>query len=177
MSDGFAAKDASGNTVQLLTDEVIDGTLGTGQKQLVGIVDATINGTNKLLVGTNGAAAVMPATDGIASAGVLLAPLRTFQNVASGQTDSVIVLATGGKKIRVLQVFALAGGSSTDLTFNSKPAGAGTAISPLMANDIRSGEVLPFSPIGWFETNVGEGLTVTTSAGSTTGILVAYILV
>jgi hypothetical protein len=69
LADGFAAKDASGATVEILTDEVTDGTLGTGQKQLVGIVDATINGTNKLVVDSSGRAKVdasgvpVPVTD------------------------------------------------------------------------------------------------------------------
>lgn len=58
MSDGYSARDAAGNVVPILTDEVTDATLGTGQKQLIGIVDATINGTNKLKVDAAGAALV-----------------------------------------------------------------------------------------------------------------------
>lgn len=98
-----------------------------------------------------------------------------FANVAASQTDSAIVAAVTSKKIRVLSMYALAGGTATNLTFNTKPAGAGTAISPLFANGANGGEVLPFSPIGWFETNSGEGLSVTTGTGSTTGIGVSYI--
>ena len=101
--------------------------------------------------------------------------LRAFANVAASQTDSSIVAAVSGKVIRVLAVVAVAGGTATNLTFNTKPAGAGTAISPLFANGINGGEVLPFNPSGWFETASGEGLTVTTGAGSTTGILVVYM--
>lgn len=101
--------------------------------------------------------------------------LRAFANVAASQTDSSIVAAVSGKVIRVLAMVAVAGGTATNLTFNTKPAGAGTAISPLFANGINGGEVLPFNPSGWFETNSGEGLTVTTGAGSTTGILVVYM--
>ena len=73
MADLFAAKDAAGVTVEILTDEVTDGTLGTGQKQLIGIVDATINGTNKLVVDASGRAKVdasgvaVPVTDNAGS--------------------------------------------------------------------------------------------------------------
>jgi len=101
--------------------------------------------------------------------------LRAFANVAQSQTDSSIVAAVTGKKIRVLAAVAVTGGTATNLTFNTKPSGAGTAISPLFANAANGGEVLGFNPAGWFETASGEGLTVTTGAGATTGILVTYI--
>lgn len=99
---------------------------------------------------------------------------RALANTAASQTDSAVVTAVAGKRIRVLAVAAVAGGTATDLTFNSKPAGAGVAISCKFANGANGGEVLPFNEYGWFETSLGEGLTVTTGAGSTTGILVNY---
>lgn len=106
------------------------------------------------------------------AAGAELTPKRAFLNLAAASTGSTLVAAVTSKKIRVLQVAAVAGGTATNLTFNSASAGA---ISPLFANGANSGEVLPFSPVGWFETVAGEALTVTTGAGSTTGILVSYI--
>lgn len=106
---------------------------------------------------------------------VSLQDLRAFANVAASQTDSVIVAAVAGKKIRVLAWGAVAGATATNLTFNSKPAGAGVAISQLFANGANGGEVYNFNPLGWFETVAGEGLTVTTGAGATTGINVSYI--
>ena len=104
-----------------------------------------------------------------------LTPRFAFANIAASTTDGNIVTTVAGKKIRVLQILAVAGATATNLTFNSKPAGAGTAISPLMANGVNGGEVLPYSPVGWFETVSGEGLTVTTESGATTGILVCYV--
>jgi hypothetical protein len=104
-------------------------------------------------------------------------PARAFANVAASQTDSNIVSSPGAVKIRVLAAYAVAGATATNLTFNTKPAGAGSAISPLFANGANGGEVLPFNPAGWFETNTSEGLTVTTGAGSTTGIGVIYITI
>jgi hypothetical protein len=110
-------------------------------------------------------------------AGVERKVRRAFDNVAASQTDDVLVAAVAGYRIRVLQLYALAGDTATALTFNSKGAGAGTAISPLLANGINGGEVLPFNPHGHFETSPGEGLTVTTGAGAATGIGLQYILV
>ena len=48
-----------GTGAVVLTDEVTDGTLGTGQVQWMKLVDATVNGTNKATVDTNGRLAVL----------------------------------------------------------------------------------------------------------------------
>lgn len=102
---------------------------------------------------------------------------RALANVAASQTDSNIVTAVSGKQIRVISATMQTGGTATDLTFNSKGGGGGTAISMVFQNASNGGEVLPANENGWFETNVGEGLTVTTGAGSTTGVQLNYILV
>lgn len=99
---------------------------------------------------------------------------RTFANVAASQTDSSLVAAVAGTSIKVLAVFAKAGGTATTLTFNTKPSGAGSAISASFANGINGDTLLPYNEEGWFETAVGEGLTCTTGAGSTTGIQIIY---
>lgn len=100
-----------------------------------------------------------------------------FANVAASQTDSSIVAAVAGKRIRVKAVAFVCGAVATNATFNSKGSGAGTAISPLFANAANGGAVLPYHERGWFETELGEGLSLTTGAGSTTGVLVTYVKV
>jgi hypothetical protein len=35
--------------------------------------------------------------------------------------------------------------------------------------------LLPYNPVGWFETVSGQGLSATTGAGSTTGIQIVYV--
>lgn len=100
------------------------------------------------------------------------APIKRVKaNVAQSQTDSSMVAAVTGKKIRVLSIAMVAGGTATDATFNS----GSTAISCLFANAANGGAVLPFNEHGWFETVAGAALTVTTGAGSTTGIQLTYI--
>ena len=96
---------------------------------------------------------------------------RAVLNQAASGTAQTLVAAVTGKRIRVLAAFAVAGATATNLTFNS----ASNAISPLLANAANGGEVLPFNPAGWFQTVAGEALTVTTGAGSTTGIGVVYV--
>lgn len=103
--------------------------------------------------------------------------LSAFTNVNASTTDAALVSAVPGKRIRVLAAYAQAGGTATAITFNTKPAGAGSAISPLFANGANGSSPLPFNPKGWFQTNLGEGLTVTTGAGSATGVLVSYEVV
>jgi len=101
-----------------------------------------------------------------------------FDAVAASQTDSVLVAAATGKKIRV-HGFILNHGDTTAsaVTFNSKGSGAGTAKTPAHKGPANGGFVVTESTGAWFETNVGEGLTVTTGAGSTTNISVIYELV
>lgn len=101
---------------------------------------------------------------------------RTFANVAAGQTDSALVSAVSGTAIKVLGVATKCGGTATNITFNSKGSGAGTAISALFANGINGDTILPYNVEGWFETTIGEGLTCTTGAGSTTGIQIIYAI-
>ena len=56
MADNIAVTPGSGKTV--LADEVVDGTLGTGVAQFVKLMDGTLDGTNKLVITSSGAATV-----------------------------------------------------------------------------------------------------------------------
>lgn len=92
--------------------------------------------------------------------------------VAASSTDGALVTARAGQKVRVTGGL-IAPGASTTVTLNSKSGGAGTAITPPFATAI----ALPDSSDGWFDSNVGEGLTVTTSAGATSGVVIDYVWV
>jgi hypothetical protein len=100
-----------------------------------------------------------------------------FVNVAASQTDSVVKAAVTGKKIRVLALVMVGGGTATTVTFNSKGSGAGTAISCAFANGANGGACLPLNPMGWFETKTSEALTLTTGAGATGGFQIVYSVV
>ena len=60
MADLVTIKDASNANVPVLTDEVTDGTLGTGQAQFLKILDGTLNSTNKAVVDSSGRLTVAP---------------------------------------------------------------------------------------------------------------------
>lgn len=100
---------------------------------------------------------------------------RAFANVTTSSTDASIVAAVTSKKIRVVGLVLHAGGSATTITLNSKPAGAGVAISSGHALAAYGVLVLPFAAAGWYETTAGEGLTATTSSGATVGVEVLYV--
>lgn len=104
--------------------------------------------------------------------------LNAYVSVAASQTDSAVVAAFTGKRIRVIAA-ALNQGDTTPstVTFTSKPAGSGVAISLAFKGAANALLTLPDIDSGWFQTVVGEGLSVTTGAGSTTGVLVVYEVV
>lgn len=101
---------------------------------------------------------------------------NAWDNVAAAATDSVLVTNNSTtRKIRVLRAFANAVDAGVvTFTFNSKGSGAGTAISPTFKAPLNGGFVLPSEEGGWFETNVGESLTVTTAAASAVGLIVVW---
>lgn len=100
--------------------------------------------------------------------------LQAWDSIAASATDSVLVAAKAGKKIRVV-AFVINQGDTTasSVTFNS----ASAAIYPALKYPANGGTTSPVCESGWFETNPGEALTVTTGAGSTTGISVVYEVV
>lgn len=114
-------------------------------------------------------------TDAIMNGVVALTPKFAKANIAASTTDGAIVTAVGGKKIRPLEYRLHAGATATNCTFTSKPGGAGSAISELFALGANSGRADGFNPVGHFETATGEGLSMTTGAGSTTGVGVVYV--
>lgn len=103
---------------------------------------------------------------------------NAYDAIAASTTDSVLVAAVTGRKIRVL-AFIINQGDTTPsaVTFNSKGGGAGTAIFAPLKYAANGGTNPPLIDSGYFETNVSEGLTVTTGAGSTTNVGVIYELV
>jgi hypothetical protein len=68
---------------------------------------------------------------------------------AATSGDNTIVAAVSSKKIRVLSAFLIAAGT-VNARFES--GAGGTALTGQMNLVANSGFVLPFNPIGWFQT-------------------------
>lgn len=171
--------DGNGNPATLKTST--DGSDLVPHHKIDGTVAAAVTGTVDLAAGSqvvgSFAAVVEGAVpgDGLRVAGTKLPVKRAKAAIASATTDGAIVAAVATKVLRVLAVILHCGGTATTVTFNSKGAGAGTAISQVFALAANQNVVLPHLPDGWFETTAGEGLTGTTGSGSTVGITVIYV--
>lgn len=109
--------------------------------------------------------------DGIGIGSAVVVQKRAVVAAGVG-TDVAFVSSVASKKLRVLAVLATSAGTAT-LVFNSKPAGAGTAVSSTINLVAGVPLVLPHEVCGWFETNSGEGLTVTVGT-STVNLSILY---
>lgn len=122
---------------------------------------------------TTDAIAAALQTDAIMSGLTALTPKFKSQTVAQSQTDVTVVAAVVSVRIRVLALVVHVGATATSLTFESDGA-SDTRLHKVPAG-ANGGQVLPPNPWGWFQTVVGEGLIVTTSAGSDSEITLAYV--
>lgn len=85
--------------------------------------------------------------------------------------DNTLVAAVAGKKIRVLALFAIMTGTSVTIRFES--GAGGTALTGQMTPTQGGGFVLPYCPVGWFETTAGALLNMELGgAQSVDGVLV-----
>lgn len=164
----------------------------TGGREEVKLIDLG-DGTNAFAVATTTGTSInvvvtsMPAasssTDTIGAARLMdrimdgltpLTPKRFFANIAASQTDANLITAVASKKLHIVQLQERSGATATNITFNSKGAGAGTAISSLHANGANGGAAPGANEYGFYETNSGEAFTCTTGAGSSTGVEGVY---
>ena len=114
----------------------------------------------------------------------MLASKTSFANVAASQTDANIISRVDGRILRVVGGWAVNAGTAMNITFNSKGTGSGTAITSIIPCGINGGLLMPSvqpntvgePPYGYFESNKGEGITVTTGAGaSIIGVTLRYL--
>jgi len=86
---------------------------------------------------------------------------------AATSGNNTLIAAVSGKKIRVLSIMAVIS-AATNIYFTSNTGG--TVIFGGSTNKINltanEGFVLPFSPVGWFETVAGEALVVNLSGAN-----------
>jgi hypothetical protein len=100
---------------------------------------------------------------------------NAYDAIAAGTTDSALVAAEAGLRIVVTSVVINHGDTTPSaVTFTSKGSGAGTAIYAPLKGPANGGFVIPDNDYGLFGTVAGEGLSVTTGAGSTTSVAVTY---
>jgi hypothetical protein len=90
---------------------------------------------------------------------------------AATSGNNTLVAAVSGKKIRVLALFATMTGSAVTIRFED--GADGTALTGQMGPTSGQTIVLPFNPVGWFETSAATLLNMELSgAQSVDGVLV-----
>ena len=90
---------------------------------------------------------------------------KTKISVASATTTTVVAL-TSGKKTRVLAMY-LVSGAACNINWQSHTTTTNAdGVQDFAAN---AGIVLPFNPIGWFDTTSGEALDLVTSTNAQVG--------
>lgn len=171
---GYVLDDTAGTA--LSENDIAAARIDSKRSQVVTLEDGTTRG-RMLAIDSSGRITALTLQDvsTLMSGATALTPKFAFANINASTTDGQVVAAVASKRIRVLALYASCGSTGTDLTLNTKPAGAGSAISAKFANGANGGEILPYSQVGWFQTNSGEGLSATTGTGTATGVGVVYV--
>ena len=110
-------------------------------------------------------------TDAIMTGLTALTPKFFSATVAASTTDSSLIALVASKKLRIVSLAAQCGSSATTMTFES----GGSTRKHIVPAGANGGQVLPYNPVGWFETIAGESLTVTTTSGSSCEITGTYL--
>ncbi len=176
MADTVAITAGAGTTIN--TDEV--GGIHTQRVKITHGVDGTVTDasagdplpvTAPPASRTTHSIGVSLQTDALMSNLTALTPKFFSETVVAADTDEELVALVASKKIRVLALVVQCGATATDVTFESSTTTRKHKV-PAGAN---GGQVLPFNPVGWFETASGESLTCTTGAGSSVEISGVYV--
>jgi hypothetical protein len=160
-------------------------TLGANSGVDIGDVDVTSlpplpagsNGIGKLTANAGidiGNVTSLLATDSLRNGTTAVTPAFAVINVAStGSAQEIVAGAGTDNKIRVLALNIVVGAA-----VNVYVASATSAITGAWEfNGKGDGIVLPFSPVGWFETAATEALNLFLSAGVSVDGSVTYVVV
>lgn len=98
-------------------------------------------------------------------------PIRTAAVSAANSGDNTLIAAVSNNKIRVLAVLLVAAGA-VGVRFES--AAGGTALTGVMSLAANGGFVMPFNPVGWFETLASQLLNLELSGAVQVSGVVVY---
>ena len=91
---------------------------------------------------------------------------------AASSGDNTLVSAVTGKKLRVLALFLVSTGT---VTTRFESGASGTALTGQMDLTAQTGFVLPFNPVGWFETASGSLLNLELSGATSVDGCLTYV--
>lgn len=118
----------------------------------------------------------LPVTAALESSGMQIAGVNVTPKfaviAASTSGNNTLVAAVTSKKIRVLALWLMANGS-VNAKFQS--GAGGTDLTGLGYLVVNAGFVLPFNPVGWFETAAATLLNLNLSGAIAVGGNLTYI--
>lgn len=112
-----------------------------------------------------------------AGAGVAVRVMTANVVVAASQTDSVLIAAASGSKIRVIGYSIGSAGTATTWTLGSKAGAGATTVVCGPFNTVANGAISVYGDYGLFDCVDSEGLVVTTGAGANTTFFINYVLI
>lgn len=158
------------NEVQTITVDATGGTFTitySGQTTSATAYNASASTVQTNLVAlSNIDSGDVTVTGGPGDAGGTTPYVLTFGG-ALAQKDVAAVTTNAG---------SLTGGAGTATVATATAGPVGTALTAALKGAANGVVSLPPGQGAWFRTNAGEGLSVTTGAGSTTGIQVQYVI-
>jgi len=176
------AINVSGTVTSNLPAGSVIGVYGVGGTLIS--VNATITNTPNVAVtsmpavtNVTGSVNAYQQTDAIYNGATILTPL--FTAIAfSGNGNNTVLSAVGGKRLRVLSM-ALVASTATGLHITDGPSGPGIYASSAFTSQFAAngGIVLPFNPLGWFQTTSGSAVVFNISATSSIGGSLTYVQV
>jgi hypothetical protein len=108
----------------------------------------------------------------MSNGGTLVTPAFATIAASSSGANAIVAAAGASNKIRVLAVQLTSSG-----TVNAKWQSASTDKTGLAYFVANTGYVLPYNPLGWFETAANEALNLNLSAAIAVGGSITYIVV
>jgi hypothetical protein len=127
--------------------------------------------THPALAATTDTVTAKLATDAIHNGTTALTPKFAIIDAATSG-DNTLVAAVNPKKIRVLAAFLVAAGT---VTARFESGASGTALSGQMNLTANTGFVLPFNPVGWFESASNTLLNLELSAAVSVDGSLVYV--
>lgn len=187
---GTGAVGASVQRVTLASDDPAVASLGTldnaiaGNEMQVDVVGALPAGANNIgdvdvvsipaRARTTDTISAAIATDAIMQGTTVRTPAFAIIDAAASGDNTLLAAQGASNKIRVHQLFLVAGGT---VTVRFESGAGGTALTGQQALVANTGFVLPFSPIGWFETAANTLLNLELSAAVSVDGSFAYTVV
>lgn len=199
--NGDSAMDDTANAVKVLLTDAAGASLGVAAEYEDGATDASPSGTAMViwdgvdtmnvvspsnpvpvlgsvevtdtvsLSRTVDAVAVAQQSDALMSGLTAMTPKwAVIDHASSG--DNTVVSAVASNKIRVVAAFLVSAGS-VNVRFES--GASGTALTGQMNLVANTGFVLPYNPLGWFETGVNTLLNLELSAAVSVDGVVQYV--